>query len=454
MTGALDVLRENLGHGAGPELIHAIDTIPQRRLDELAEEIAALEPTQKLPVRPVTEVWPLVPMRSSLFFDRLGDEVAAGFASTGIRLSAATDPRLAGTGVFSGGVLSALLYSHGLAIEDPLRHAAGMHLSQTDELRPITRRGLSAAASSLSEIAELLDAGVVSLFYTEATEVDRASAAATLMVAAVEKGIPGFSQIELWESFESEFVAGLSLPLQHVWREVREGNRSPDLELVRRAAGDDPVLAETFVEVLSMLRPETILENAIEATASSLAIITQLGGGTDVLASSDLMRKLLFIGAPDPVEQVRVHELARVAVPNIDELSPRDLIRIRSDSDALATWRTDLASALDYADRQRKVGVDSSTIGDGIEEMMAGSRRRLRKEAASSAVWTARNVVNFIAGALGGAGGAAIGGSTGAVVAASAAGGAVSLVQAIAERERVPHFLDRHYLAFSPRAEP
>lgn len=160
-----------------------------------------------------------------------------------------------------------------------------------------------------------------------------------------------------------------------------------------------------------MLRPDSILENAIEATASTVAVIARLGGGSDVLASSELMRRLLFVGAPDPAEQQRVHELARVSVPNIDALSPRDLVRIRSDSDALATWRTDLASALDYAERQRNVGVDSPTIGEGITEILSGSRQRLLKEAAGSALWTGRNVVNFIAGALGGAGGAAIGGT-------------------------------------------
>lgn len=450
MISSFDVVRKSLGANAGPELVHAVDSASQPRLDELAEEIAALQPTKNLPARPVTEVWPLIPMRASLFFDRLGDDLAAGFWSTGVRLSAATDPRLAGTGIFSGGVLRALLYSHGLAIEDPLRHAAGMHLSQTAEFRGITRRALSAAAWSLSEIADLLDADVVNVFYTKATETERASAAAALMVRAIEEGAEGFSHAELWRSFESEFVAGISSPLQEVWRQVRGGNRSPNLEFIKSAAGDDPVLAETFVEVLSMLRPDTILENAIEATASSVAVIAQLGGNSDVFASSELMRTLLFVGAPNPAEQLRVHELARVEVPNIDNLSPRDLVRIRFDSDALATWRTDLASALDYADRQRAVGVDPPTVGAGIAEMMAGSRQRLHREAARSAVWTGRNAMNFVAGALGGAGGAAIGGSAGSVVAAGAAGGAASLVQAVAQRERVPEFLDRHYLAFAP----
>lgn len=218
MLSAFDVLRENLGQGAGPELILAIDSAPQRQLDELAEEIAALKPTESLPKRPVTEVWPLIPMRASLFFDRLGDDVAAGFAPSGIRLSSATDPRLAGTGAFSGGVLRALLYSHGLAIEDPLRHAAGMHLSQPAELRPITRRGLSAAASSLSEIADLLDADVVNLFYTEASEIESAAVTAATMTDAIETDAHGFSPVDLWNSFESEFISGLSSPLQDAWR--------------------------------------------------------------------------------------------------------------------------------------------------------------------------------------------------------------------------------------------
>jgi hypothetical protein len=113
----LDALRAATGADAGPELAVAVVGMPFDRLDELAETIVAesAHPTLTAPAR--TQVWPVVTIRASTF--------ASGGVCTGIRpdrpglnLNAALNPRFAGTGHFSDGVLRALLYCHGLVIED------------------------------------------------------------------------------------------------------------------------------------------------------------------------------------------------------------------------------------------------------------------------------------------------------------------------------------------------
>lgn len=62
----------------------------------------------------------------------------------------------------------------------------------------------------------------------------------------------------------------------------------------------DGALAETFIDVVRILNPRNIVENAIAGTASTLALIRMLGGSSDVLCATPLMGRLLFIGAPDP----------------------------------------------------------------------------------------------------------------------------------------------------------
>src|SRR5699024_157891 len=126
-------------------------------------------------------------------------------------------------------------------------------------------------------------------------------------------------------------------------------------------------------------------------------------------------------------------------------LSPADLVTIRRSSDSLATWRKDLAEALDYADRNRRAGIDSRTIQTGVEEKLADARESLRREAKKSRVWGGQNTISFIAGGLGGAGGAAIGGPPSAVAAGAASGVIAAFIQAAAQRRSVPGFLDRHY---------
>lgn len=451
MQSSFDAVREALGESAGPDLTSAIDALSPDRVDALAETILSVPRSGALPKRPVTEIWPLIPLRSSLFFDHLNNESpASGYAPSGIRLSAATDPRASGTGEFSTGIMRALLYSHGLAIEDPLSHAAEMHLSQHRELREVTRASISAAAASLSEIAQLLDHDVVNVFYTGGDELGAAGELGDSILTTLDADASPYTVADAWDEFEVEFVSGLSPALQTLWKEIRGGNRAPDLSYVQRAVDEgDAALAETFIDVVRILNPRNIVENAIAGTASTLALIRMLGGSSDVLCATPLMGRLLFIGAPDPAEQLRMHEVARTEVPNIDVLSPADLVTIRRSSDSLATWRKDLAEALDYADRNRRAGIDSRTIQTGVEEKLADARESLRREAKKSRVWGGQNTISFIAGGLGGAGGAAIGGPPSAVAAGAASGVIAAFIQAAAQRRSVPGFLDRHYVAFA-----
>ena len=404
MNGSFSLARDVIGHEAGPELVAGIENLPLSEVDALAEAILDQPRTNQLSPHPVSQVWPLIPMRASLFFDPLGGS--------------------------------------------PVAHAAEMHLSTSTEARHLSRDGLAAAVQSLSEIAELLDSGIVETFYTAGDELPAAGRLGAAMSAALDE--EGLVEAELWESFESEFVAGLSSPLQQLWAQVRAGNRSPDLSLVRAVASQDQgAMAETFVDVLRILNPRSIIENAITSTACTISTIEMLGGSTDVLSASSLMGKLLFLGAPDPAAQLRVQELARTHVPNLEALLIGDLVAIRTGSESLARWRQDLSSALSYARGAREQGHSADTIRVGVSEIMADARQALQAEAAGTRVWSGANKVSFVAGALGGAGGAAVGGSVGSVVLGAATGAAAAALQAFGARKRVPRYLDRHYVAFT-----
>lgn len=451
MVTSFDAVREIVGESAGPDLVTAIEGMTLDQVDALADEILNVPRTAALPERPVTEIWPLIPLRASLFFDHLNHQSpASGYAPSGVQLSAATDPRSSKSGAFSSGIIRALLYSHGLVIEDPLSHAAEMHISQHHEVREVSRLGLSAAVASLSEIADLLDGDVVNLFYTGGDELLAAGELGDEMLGALDgEGTP-YSVDDAWDEFEVEFVSGLSAPLQALWKQVRDGNRAPDLDHVQRAVDEgNSQLAETFVDVVQILNPRSIVENAVASTACTVAAIRMLGGTSDVLCASPLMARLLFLGTPDPAEQLRVQEVARTTVPNIGALSPSDLVAIRQASDALAAWRHDLAEALDYADRVRQSGADLQTVQTGVEEILAHARERLRVEAKQTRVWNRDNLVSFIAGGLGGAGGATIGGTGAAIAAGAGSGVLAAFIQAVGQRRNVPRFLDRHYVAFA-----
>lgn len=454
MVSTLDEVRRIVGVDAGPELVAAIGKLSIQQVDTLADALLDLPRTQVLPVRPVREIWPLIPLRASLFYDpaRTADPIG-GYAPAGIDVSTALNPQFDGTGAFSDGVMRALLYSHGLVIEDPLSYAAEMYGSAPLDLRHALRDSIASATASLSEIADLIDADVVTLFYTGGEEINAANDLGDDMLTALDDAGGSYSIDDAWGAFEDEFVSGLSAPLQALWRQVRSGNRSPSLGLVEQAVANGDPNVEAFLDVVEVLTPRSVVGNAIASTACMVAAMRMLGGSCDILCSSPLIARLLFLGTPDPVEQTRIHEVARTEVPNIGSLSPRDLIAIRAASSALATWRDDLAAALDQADRLRKSGVDAGSVHVSVEELLADARARLHAEARRSRTWSSSNLVTFIAGGLGGAMGAAIGGTSGTIAAGTAGGLLSAFAQAGVNSRRVPGFLERHYLAFDrPRS--
>jgi hypothetical protein len=117
----------------------------------------------------VTEVWPVTTLRGSTFASGGVYRDAAGPA--GLNLNASLNPRFAGTGKFSAGVLRALLYCHGLVIEDPIIVAADMYTGTKAELRAVARLAVVSAVTSIVEIAPLLDSDVVRTFFSSGQEL-------------------------------------------------------------------------------------------------------------------------------------------------------------------------------------------------------------------------------------------------------------------------------------------
>lgn len=236
-------------------------------------------------------------------------------------------------------------------------------------------------------------------------ELDAAGVLGASMMGALTSQNAPYSIDDIWEiEFEVEFITGLSTPLQELWKEIRGGNRSPSLDLVRQATeSGDAGLADVFVDVVRILNPRNIVENAVTSTACTLATIELLGGSADVLCASPLMGKLIF-----PAPSTRHREPASTSLPGPPSPTSAhflmsDLIAIRHASEALGTWRADLAAALDYANRARRQGVDSTTIQTGIAEMVAEARVAF-KQRRGSPVLSRQNLVSFVAGAIGGAG--------------------------------------------------
>jgi hypothetical protein len=142
----------------------ATTSLDVHAMGELAERLVADPPMPTgQPAR--DELWPVVTARSSLYLTRNGGDFVDAPGGAGLNLTAAFDPRQVGTGRFSGSVLRALLYAHGLVIEDPLVMAADMYLSVPTELRHVARAGIETAVTNLVEIEHLLDANVVETYF-------------------------------------------------------------------------------------------------------------------------------------------------------------------------------------------------------------------------------------------------------------------------------------------------
>lgn len=77
MAGTFNIVREVVGAQAGPDLVRGVEALSSRQIDSLAEAILDAPRPPALPPKPVTEIWPLIPLRSALFFDQLNHESPA-----------------------------------------------------------------------------------------------------------------------------------------------------------------------------------------------------------------------------------------------------------------------------------------------------------------------------------------------------------------------------------------
>jgi hypothetical protein len=451
---SLDLLRESCGVDASPELVVAVQSLSVAQLDDLVDDLLD-RPWDPRPPSPSSEVWPLVNARTSTFTTGGSNRWYTGTAGpAGLNLISAIDPRSIGTGRFPAGVLRALLYSHGLVIEDPVLLAAEMYAGTSDETRPLARAAVEASVASTVEIAPLIDAGVVDTFFTPTAEQGDAAAIEGFILARLDDPDATFDIDAVWDSFEAAYVDGLSPPLQDLWRRVRGGDRSPPLELVAEGADVDVEVARVFIQVLSELRPRGVVENAVSVVASALADINRYGGRTDLLCPSRLFANLAFVGDPDPRHAARLHQLTDIEVPRLDELTVEDAVKIRQGSETFARWRTDLSMALERASRLQEElgpGVNARAV---VAEVLASTREALLREVGRSRAMSGHGgLVSFVAGGLGGALGGSAGGALGAAL--GAAGGATTplLQSVLTASSGIPAFLDRHYLLFeAPRA--
>ena len=445
----LDLLRSHTGQEDGPGVVDALRRAPAESIDALAERLLAAPPTPRRAV-PSNEVWPLVNARASLL-SRGAQGFVDGTGPAGLSVMAAMSPREVGTGTFSNSVLRALLYSHGLVIEDPVVLAAEMHVTSPAFTRHLSRLFIEAAAVSLFEVDALLDAGIVETFFVSMdARADESPSDARLAEVLATSDVD-----ELWEAFEAGYVDGLNPALRRLWQRIRGGDRNPPLDLVEEALTEtDTEVVKVFIDVVASLRPGAVIDNTLAIVSSALDDHHRLGGRHDILCASPLFARLLFVGSPDPAAELRVHQLAQTPVPNIGQLDARDVVDIRLGSDAFATWRSRLSIGLERAHRLRdELGPDVD-LAAAIDEVLADARETLRAEARKSAILGKAGWVSFVAGALGGAVSGSAGG--GSEVLRGIAGGVVGAgAQRLLDRGAGPsEAVRRHYVLFEATKRP
>lgn len=434
-------------------MLSALQRAPLSRVTALAEALLE-DPPSPDGSPPAHELWPLVNARASLL-SRPAQGLVDAPAPAGLNLTAAMNPRHIGSARFSNGVMRALLYSHGLVIEDPLVMAADLFCDAPEPTRAMARAFVEAAAASLLEIAELLDAGVVlTFFFGSGAPVD--DRFEQQMLAALDR-YPAQSA-DLWDAFEAGYVDGLSPNLRELWRRIRAGDRYPSLGLVKDALEEtDADMVRTFVDVVSTLRPQAVLHNTASIVASAAADARRLGARHDLLCASPLFARLLFLGSDDPVAELRVSQLARTPVPSLEGLGTRDVVAMRRTGEAFQVWRSDLSLGLERAHRLREELGPDVDVAAVVSETLADARHRLRQEAQRSATLGRQGWLSLVAGSLGAAAAATVVKGPRAAALAAAGGGASSLVQrmlATAARRDEAH-VGRHYLVFErPLDEP
>ena len=439
---SLDTLRLATGESDPAD---ALSALSDEVVDDLVERLLAEPPRPKEAVGE-NEVWPVLNARMSTFATGGGSTwFTATGGPAGINLMAAIDPRDQGTGRFPNGVLRALLYCHGLVLEDPLALAADLVNGTDGELRAVSRSAVRAGAASLAEIAPLVDAGVVQTFFRPRETWNRT----VLDGAALARSGFVVSENEVWDAFEAAFVDGLGPELQELWRRVRAGDREPPLSLVEQSmAGPDREVVEVFIGVLAELRPSAVVENALSIVSESLMDLAGLGNPFDLLCPTPLFARLALTG--DPRDDLRLFELVSIDVPRIDSLLVQDAVAIRNSSEAFAVWRARLSAGLERA-RADRIEFGSAVDGAGVvSESLADARAGLFGEVERSRTLSSRVRASllFAAGALGGAVGNSTGGTFASVVGAS--GGVLGAIcELLVQRgDPVPGYLRRHYVVF------
>ncbi|MGH7928695.1 MAG: hypothetical protein ACREQV_12975, partial [Candidatus Binatia bacterium] len=398
------------------------------------------------------ELWPVVGARTSTFLSGAHNpKFVDAPGPTGLNLTAAFNPRFVGSGRFSGGIIRALLYCHGIVIEDPLVMAADMFLSAPVSLRPVARKAIEAALINLIEVEELIDRHIVQTFFAPSEADTEVEPIASHISEAVTTGAAPVDENGIWEAFEAGFVDGLNPYLQELWRAVRAGNRNPDLDYIIRATREeDPEIVQTFIDVLSSLRPADVVKNAIAVAAQAIADANRLGGGHDLLAPSELFAQLVAVGCADRSDDMRLAELARTDVPRLDDLSLRDIVRIRQASDTLDRWRYHVSIALERAHQLRSTVGPDANLSTEVREVMTEACAHVLGHSARSDLpqRSKQHVMGFIAGIIGGTVAGSAGGPVGAV--AGAVGGSVPALYNILSGKwnRPPGFVRRHYLVF------
>lgn len=415
---------------------------PLQRISDLAEALLA-DPPAPTDAPPDNQLWPLVNARASLL-SRGAQAHADAPGPAGLNLMAAMNPRELGQPRFSNSVLRALLYSHGLVLEDPLVMAAELFTGSPQHTRAMARRFIESAAASIVQIDELIDAGIVQTFFT--ADPERSTLESEMSTALANSPV---QTDELWDAFEAGYIDGLSPSLRELWRRIRAGDRSPPLELVHGALTETDVeLVKTFVDVVSQIRPASVIDNTVGVVASAIDDVRRLGGRYDLLCASPLFARLLFLGTDDPVAALRVHQLANTTVPSIDSLEARDVVRMRQTGDAFELWRTHLSQGLDHAHRLRDELGPGVDVPAAVAEVLADARARLDSEAKASSVFGRDGWLAFSAGALGAAASAAVVKGPAAAALAAAGGAASTLVQRVLARATRDGHVRRHYVVF------
>jgi hypothetical protein len=244
---------------------------------------------------------------------------------------------------------------------------------------------------------------IVQTFFVPSGERALGSLLAGQMAASLASG-QELTADEVWDAFEAGYIDGLSPPLRTLWSRIRGGDRSPPLDLVREGLkASDADIVRIFIDVVAHLRPAAVIDNTVAIVASALDDLRRLGSRHDILCTSPLFAQLLFLGTPDPVSQLRVHQLARTSVPSLDQLDIADVVRIRQQAEAFATWRAHLSTGLEQAHRLRaELGPDVD-IAAAVAESLEDARQQMLKEARNSRVLSRGNLIALITGALGGA---------------------------------------------------